>query len=194
MENKKLNDLLQEIKLGDDYEFMKMNEGLDDDIIILDEGVKFFRASNRIKQLVNQLSRKNIKELNPVIERAKRAAMEFAKIEEKYRTGEVSKANAKMRIDNIRRQYTDIMRMLRRKEMTSFFKVAGVATILGGIVASMIFGFQPLRSIGVTLPTWDKVKGSLGLLGAEATRQFNALKRAFESKKPFIKASTTGAV
>lgn len=194
MENKKLSDLLQEIKLGDDYEFMKMNESLDDDMIILDEGVKFFRASNRIKQLVNQLSRKNIKELNPVIERAKRAAMEFAKIEEKYRTGEVSKANAKMRIDNIRRQYTDIMRMLRRKEMTSFFKVAGVATILGGIVASMIFGFQPLRAIGVTLPTWDKVKGSLGLLGAEATRQFNALKRAFESKKPFIKASSTGAV
>ena len=181
MEKKKLYDLFEEVKLGEDYQFVKSTEDLDEDIV-LEEGIKYFKASQRLNKLAEKLSRKDIKEMMPIVERVKRAAGEFERIEGKFERGEVTKGQARLRVDMIKRNYSDIIKMLRQKDMQNFFKVAGVTALLGGIVASILFGFQPLAAVGITIPSWEKIKNTLGMLGGEVAKQFNALKKAFTNK------------
>lgn len=192
--NKKLSEILEEIKIGPDYEFIKLNEDLEEDFEVLEEGIKYFKASQRLKKLAEKLHRKDMKELQPLVERVNKVADEFERIEGKFARGEISKGQARLRIDNIKRNYADIMRILRKKEFGSFLKVSGVATILGGIVASIIFGFQPLQAIGITLPSFEKIKSSLGLLGTEIARQLQALKKAFQKNTPSLIKAPYGSV
>jgi hypothetical protein len=180
--SKKLFDLFEEVKFGDDYEFVKIDEDIDNDIEVLEEGIKYFKASQRLKKLADRLQKKDMKEMMPVIERIRKAASEFERIEGKFEQGQITKAHARIRIDSIKRNYNDIMKMLRQKEMGTFLKVGGISAILGGVIASIIFGFQPLQAIGITLPTWDKIKNTFGMLGGAVTKEYNTLKKAFESK------------
>jgi hypothetical protein len=188
----KLFDVLEEVKYGEDYEYVKIDEDIDEDIEVLEEGVKFFKASQRLKKLADRLQRKDMKEMSPIIERTRKAASEFERIEGKFEKGEITKTQARLRIDSIKRNYNDIMKMVRGKEFGTFLKVGGIAAILGGIVASIIFGFQPLQAIGITLPSWEKIKNTLGLVGTAATREYNTLKKAFEQKViPAIKSAVS---
>ena len=188
----KLIDVLEKVKYGDDYEYFKIDEDIDDDIEVLEEGIKYFKASQRLKKLADRLQKKDMKEMSPVIERTRKAASEFERIEGKFEKGQITKAQARLRIDSIKRNYNDIMKMVRGKEFGAFLKVGGIAAILGGIVASIIFGFQPLQAIGITLPSWDKIKNTLGLVGTAATREYNTLKKAFEQKVlPAVKSAVS---
>ena len=188
----KLFDVLEKVKYGEDYEYLKIDEDIDEDIEVLEEGIKFFKASQRLKKLADRLQKKDMKEMGPVIERTRKAASEFERIEGKFEKGQITKAQARVRIDSIKRNYNDIMKMLRGKEFGTLLKVGGIAAILGGIVASIIFGFQPLQAIGVTLPSWDKIKNTLGLVGTAATREYNTLKKAFEQKViPAVKSAVS---
>ena len=188
----KLIDVLEKVKYGDDYEYFKIDEDIDDDIEVLEEGIKYFKASQRLKKLADRLQKKDMKEMSPVIERTRKAASEFERIEGKFEKGQITKAQARIRIDSIKRNYNDIMKMLRGKEFGTFLKIGGISAILGGIVASIIFGFQPLQAIGITLPSWDKIKNTLGLVGTAATREYNTLKKAFEQKViPAVKSAVS---
>jgi len=188
----KLFDVLEKVKYGDDYEYFKIDEDIDEDIEVLEEGIKFFKASQRLKKLADRLQKKDMKEMSPIIERTRKAASEFERIEGKFEKGEITKTQARLRIDSIKRNYNDIMKMVRGKEFGNFLKIGGVAAILGGIVASIIFGFQPLQAIGITLPSWDKIKNTLGLVGTAATREYNTLKKAFEQKViPAVKSAVS---
>jgi hypothetical protein len=190
--SKKLNDLLEEVKFGDDYEFIKIDETIDEDIEVLEEGLKVFKASQRLKKLADRLQRKDMKEMMPIVERIRKAASEFERVEGKFQQGQITKAQARIRVDSIKRNYNDIMKMLRRKEMGTFLKVGGISAILGGVIASIVFGFQPLQAIGITIPTWDKIKNTFGSLGDSVTREYNSLRKAFEQKVlPAIKSTLT---
>jgi hypothetical protein len=188
----KLFDVLEKVKYGEEYEYIKIDEDIDEDIEVLEEGIKFFKASQRLKKLADRLQKKDMKEMSPIIERTRKAASEFERIEGKFEKGEITKTQARLRIDSIKRNYNDIMKMLRGKEFGAFLKVGGIVAILGGIVASIIFGFQPLQAIGITLPSWDKIKNTLGLISTAATREYNTLKKAFEQKVlPAVKSAVS---
>ena len=180
---KRFNELLEEVKLGEDYYSIDPNE----DILLL-EGVRFFKASQRLNKLTEKLRRKDMKELQPLIEITRRAAMEFERVEGKFERKEINKSQARMRISNLKRYYSALLKIVKHKDFSGILKVGGISVILGGIIASIIFGFQPLQAIGITLPKWEVVKHTFGALEGEVGKQFNALKRAFQTKVvPFAK-------
>jgi hypothetical protein len=184
----KLFDLFEEVKLGEDYYIIKLNENLDEDIV-LQEGIRYFKASQRLNKLVEQLKRRDTKELEPLIEIARRAAGEFARVEGKFESGEINKTQAKMRVNALKRYYSALLKIVKRNDFVKYIKIGGVSAILGGIIASMIFGFQPLSALGITLPKWDQAKNTFGVLGNDVSKQFMALKKAFQSKIiPFAKS------
>jgi len=190
--SKKLYDLFEEIKLGEDYEFIKMDENLDEDFEVLDEGIKYFKASQRLNKLAAKLASKGKKELGPIIEKAKKAAKEFEKVEGKYEAGDITKAQARIKVDSLKRHYNDIMKIVRGREFATVLKGAGITALVGGIIASILFGFHPLAQTGIVLPSWDKIKttlgATLGTLGAATARQLGSLKKGFDQKVvPMVK-------
>jgi hypothetical protein len=190
---KRFNELLEEVKIGEDYYFIDTIKDLDKDIEVLQEGVRYFKTSQRLNKLTEKLRRKDMKELQPLIEITRRAAMEFERVEGKFERKEINKSQARMRISNLKRYYAALLKIVKHKDFSSVLKVGGITAILGGIIASIIFGFQPLQAIGVSLPKWETIKHSLGMLEGEVGRQLNALKRAFQTKViPFAKGAIEG--
>ena len=189
MEKIKISDLLEEVKLGKNYYDIKINEDLYEDVILV-EGVKYFKASVRLNKLADRLARKDTKELNPIIEITRRASKEFEMVEGKFDRKEINKTQAKMRINSLKRYYSALLKQIKHKDFSRILKIGGVAAILGGIIASILFGFQPLQAIGVALPKWDQVKNTFGMLENEVGKQFGFLRKAFQSKVvPFVKSA-----
>jgi hypothetical protein len=190
MERKNISGLLEEIKIGQDYFELKLNEDLDEDIGVLEEGIKYFKASQKLRKLVDKMSRKDIKELNPLIEITRRAAMEFEKIEGKFERGEISKSQARLGVGALKRYYSTLLQIVKKQDFSHILKVGGISVLIGGVIAAMLFGFQPLHALGVAIPTWDKVKHSFGVLESDVQKQFEAIKRAFNQKAlPLIKGA-----
>jgi hypothetical protein len=176
-----IKELLQETKFGNDYEFIMLIEDLDD-CVVLEEGIKYFRASVKLRKLVEQLKRKDMKELEPLVEVARRAAMEFERVEGRFERGEITRGQAKLRVDALKRYYAALLKMTRRSDFAKVLKVAGVAAIVGGIIAAILFGFHPFQGLGIAVPTWDQVKNSLGDIQKDVARAFEAIKRVFANK------------
>jgi len=177
-----IKELLQETKFGDDYELLILIENLDDDCIVLEEGVKHFRASAKLRKLVEQLKRKDMKELEPLIEVARRAAMEFERVEGRFESGEITRSQAKLRVDALKRYYAALLKITRGSDFSRVLKVGGVAAIVGGILASILFGFHPFQALGIAVPTWEQVRNTFGGLQKDVARSFEAIKRVFAQK------------
>lgn len=151
----KLKDILDEVRYGEDYDEMKLIEDLLDDceeIEELEEGVKYFKVSKRLNKLAERLQKKvkEVPQAKGMVSKAKSAARKFEAVEKSFATGAISKAQARVKYDAIKKDYKDVMSALKKKELMTALKVAGAVAIVAGIVAAILFGLQPLAAaIGV---------------------------------------------
>jgi hypothetical protein len=172
-----IKNLLRESKFNGDYDFVALVEDLDE-CIVLEEGIRSFHASIKLNRLVEQLKRKDMKELEPLIEVAHRAAVEFEQVEGKLERGEITKSQARLKVGALKRYYATLLKMTKGSDFARVLKIGGVTAIVGGIVAAILFGFNPFHALGIQVPTWDQVHKTLGGLEKDAARAFEAFKRA----------------
>jgi hypothetical protein len=175
----KLQDVLNNIKYGENYAYVDLMEDLEDSIEELDEGVKHFKTSKRLNTLADKLVKKakGNREVEALATQTRNAAKEFAKVEDRFAMGQVSKAQARISFDAIKKQYSEVMKKLKNRTFFSGVKTAGTLAIIGGIVATFLFGWQPFQAVGITVPSLDSVGKAIAELGTIVTQQFNSIKK-----------------
>ena len=179
----KIPDVLRSVKIGDPYEDI-------DECIVLEEGVKFFRASKRLNMYIERLRRKGLPELEPLIKLTSKAAVEFGEIEGKHERGEITRSQARIRIANLTRHYNALLKEVKKDDIKRMLKTAGLIILIGGIIASILFGLHPFASLAIALPSLESLKKTL-IAGSdllleplrdEIVHQYQAIKRVFAGK------------
>jgi len=174
----KLSELLEEVRNEDNY----LSDDIEKDFEELDEGVRFFKASSRLDKLALRLEKKkNLPDAASMAAKVKKAAQAFSVVEQAYKEDKLTKAKARIKLNVIKKQYTDIMTMLRNKEVKDAIKVAGIVAIIGGIIAAFIFGSGMLKTAAVVgaqaLPQMKEVPNNI--IKKQAVTQNKALSSVF---------------
>jgi len=131
--------------------------------IVLEEGVKFFRASTRINSYIEKLKRKNLRELDPLIKAASQAADEFERVETRYARGKLTHSEAQLRVHKLKQHYIALIKEIKKEDFKKILKIAGLLVLLGGLIASILFGFHPLQSLTIAVPSLDGLKDAFRL-------------------------------
>ena len=192
----KLSELLEEVKNEDNF----LNDNIEDDSEELEEGVRFFKASSRLEKLATRLERKKLPDGPKIVTKVRKAAKAFSDVETAYKSGKLTKAKAKLKLGTIKKQYSDIMTMLRKKEVKTALVAAGIVTIVAGIVAAFVFGAGPLKGVAMAaaaqLPSLKEVPSTA--IKSQASSQAKNLSSVFGKEsyktKIFNRASAAGAM
>jgi len=131
---------------------MILEDYLNNEIDILEEGVRFFRNSKRIKKLVNKLYKKiNLlarkeekQEVMNTIVKLNELADEFEEIENQYKSNSYE---AKMKYKELEYKYADIVKLLNKESVISAIKKIGAASLFAGAI---FFSYNYFISSGVT--------------------------------------------
>lgn len=129
---------------------MNIQTILDAELFELNEGIEFFKNSQRLSRLAMKMKKKlntglldeNQKhEVVAYINTLEEAAKEFADVEAAYKTG--SKVEAKASFDKLKVKYFKLMRDLNTETMKTFIKGAGLAVIFLLLAKLLPFGKGP---------------------------------------------------
>lgn len=154
-----LKDILEEVRYGKEYDEMKlmddemklMEDLLEDceEVEGLEEGVKYFKVSKRLNKLAIRLQAKTkeVPQAKGLISKVKSAAKKFEALENSFKSGTITKAQARVKYDGIKKDYKEVMSALKKKELMTALKVAGAIAIVAGIVAAILFGLGPLAAL-----------------------------------------------
>lgn len=147
-----LNDILEEVRYGKDYEEIKLVEDLLEDceeVEGLEEGVKYFKVSKRLNKLAIRLQAKakEVPQAKALVSKTKSAAKKFEALEKSFIAGTITKAQARVKYDAIKKDYKEVMAALKKKELMTALKVGGAVAIVAGIVAAILFGLNPLAAL-----------------------------------------------
>ena len=175
-----LNDILEEVKYGNDYNEMKLIEDLLEDceeVEGLEEGVKYFKVSKRLNKLALRLQSKakEVPQAKALVSKTKAAAKKFEALEKAFTAGSITKAQARVNYDGIKKDYKEVMSALKKKELMTALKVGGAIAIVAGIVAAILFGLNPLAALVGARHTETVPPAVKDLLG----REKGALKNVF---------------
>lgn len=149
----KVADLLEEVRIGEkEYKFNQLIDEIIEDCVVedeLEEGVKYFKLSKRLLSLSDRLDKKasKVPEATELVVKTRAAAKDFKVVEEAFAKGTMEKGKAKAKYLQIKNSYQDVMKALRKKELLTSLKAAGALAIVGGIVATFVFGLGPLGSL-----------------------------------------------
>lgn len=157
----KFKEVMGKVKYNKDLEEREYFESIAEDFDVLDEGLKYFRTSKRLYKLSDKLEGKVeiAPQIKPFINKVRRTAKRFMEVEDAFKKGTLTKKQAKVKVAEIKYQYIGIMNILKDKEKVAAFKAAGVVATIGGIIASLLFGFSPLlvmvgaSALSAALPT-----------------------------------------
>ena len=179
----KLIEILGEVRYGEDYEYMNLAEELEDCIVTLEEGLKYFKTSKRLSKLSEKLTKKakGNRDIESFAVNARDASREFAKVEDKFAMGMLSKAQGRIAFDSIKKQYSEILKKARNKSIFNIIKTMGALSLVGSLVATILFGWQPFAAIGIKIPEISSVTKIAGEVGSAIASQFQTLKRFFSS-------------
>lgn len=163
------------MKMFDDSKFCYELSGIkknDNQEVVIQEGLKFFKTSSRLYKLVDKLTKKNAvarnQQVQMTINKINKLAQEFEYVEDLYDIGK--KAEAKLRYKSLKDKYSDLLKILNNSEVKSALKtVAGI----GITIAAM---FVPYMAMGKFFPNLDMVNINKMTPGKDKT--FAYLKRS----------------
>lgn len=173
-ERRILNNISEEVN-KDSFKFVKKESAQEEssEKEIIEEGLKFFKASERLYKLAIKLEKKSKQNpvVIPTIEKINRLANKFEYAEDLYEVGR--KAEAKAYYKELKENYTDLLKILRKEEVRSALKGAGVLALT---IASMVVPYVALNHFFPSLSYTNVNKAAGELSGKDQT--FLYLKRA----------------
>ena len=160
-----LNELLIEMK-----EELVLNNNIDDDFEELEEGIRFFKASKRLEKLAKSLERKANRnpEVLSLVPKVRQAAKSFKTVEDSFANGTLTKAKAKAKLNTLKKQYSAIMKELRKKEIKDALKIAGIAAAVAGVIAAIVFGNRLISQMAL-MSGHNVIAGTAKLTQGNAT-------------------------
>lgn len=170
-EKRILNNISEEVNKDSFKIINSQNQALQEEVI--EEGLKFFKASTRLYKLANKLERKA--KQNPSVintaQKINRLANKFEYAEDLYEVGR--KEEAKSYYKELKNNYTDLLKILRKEEVREALKKAGVLSLS---IAGMIIPYVALNHFFPSL-SFSNVNKAAGELGTK-DQAFLYLKRA----------------
>lgn len=139
-------------------ELMEFNAGLTDRED-LDEGIKYFKESKKLRKLADKISNKmdklkekgdveekRVKMVEEIIDRTKEASEEFEDLEKRFKEGEIEKEDAKEEHKELTKKYSDLVNRIKSERNKKIFTALGI----GSLAATLLATFYGL-GIGVAV-------------------------------------------
>jgi len=150
----KLDDLLNEIKLGDDdYTELKLAEDIEEDIDVLEEGIRYVRINRRLNKIHDRLSTKTSsnKNLSTVIRGIGKTSNIFESVDKMMWTGrQPTKAQARAKMVSLKKSYDKLVVDLKGRDIKNVVSESGLGVLLGEAIGSILFGAKKLQKIAET--------------------------------------------
>ena len=119
----------------------------------LNEGIVLFRNSKRIEKLINKIQKaeqyaigsETKQEVANYVRELQRAKLDFESVEQKYISG--NKEEAKEEYKALRIKFASIVTNINKESVKKFLIIAGVATLVFSIFASIIPTHSPIPEV-----------------------------------------------
>lgn len=140
-----INDLLQEIKFGDNYYKFKLNEDVQEDFEEI-EDLKIFRASSRLNKLSNRIDESEFGDFQTISQEIKKVASKFKLVEDKKVSDvELRESEAKLRHMEIKKSYDRINRLLKDRNLIKKLRENNILPVIGQALGTIQHGIKPVE-------------------------------------------------
>ncbi|MFW6281348.1 MAG: hypothetical protein ACOC1O_00960 [bacterium] len=157
------------------------------DVIYLEEGIVFFKNSNKLKRLGKKLEKKHDKlidkkdmkdeanALGSLIREVKNIAKKFEAIENKFKkSSKEERKNIREEYKNLQNEFKDLLDIVRKDDTKNALRIVGGLAIVAGILLLAYFTFGSLFEGGI-LANMSR--------NLDARKELGVLKRAVDSAK-----------
>jgi hypothetical protein len=143
------------------YEDIRKHSGIED-VEYLEEGIVFFKNSNKMKRLSKYLVKKHeglvkknrsseatalailIKEIEKVADKFEEVEKEF-----KFAKGKENKNKAKQKYESLEKDFGKLVDIANKESTKKILIATGTAALVVGVLAAGVFGFMSLANAGV---------------------------------------------
>ena len=181
----KIRDLLDEIKLGDkNFKELKIDESIEEDSEVLEEGEKYIRVGKRIEKLNEALKEKfeSINELSPITTKVGRLASTFETVDYKNIRGiQLTKAQARAKVVSLKKNYDALVQEARDRDLMRMIIETRAVQPLGEVLGTTLYATKKLEEIAETTVASSLQKRTVpSYLKADTNTEIRALTKTEE--------------
>lgn len=188
------------------YEEIRGNSGINE-IEYLEEGILFFKNSDKMKRLANKLNQKHIQltkknqmseasALAILIREIEKISKEFAVVELEFRhsKGKDQKDLVKAKYAKLEKSFNELIKISNKETTKKAIMAAGVGALVVGVLAAGAFGIYSLAQAGIVDSAALNVKTRMEELQLGKETRVDPNDSNTDALKKFAQRSVGGAV